>query len=86
MELVIGDAVEGYNPSHDICRLMINAAVEILLKREHKIDNFDFLLSGKLDDFFAQFSEQMICLLLNDDALARKLATHSKQHFDRHFF
>jgi AcrR family transcriptional regulator len=75
VELVIGDAVEGYNPSHDICRLIINAAVEILLKRGHKIDNFDFLLSGKPDSFPAPFSEQMICLPLNNDALVRKLAT-----------
>ena len=27
-EYVVGDAIEGYNPAHDVCRLMINAAVE----------------------------------------------------------
>ncbi len=26
---VVGDSVEGYNPSHDVCRLMINAAVRM---------------------------------------------------------
>jgi len=27
MEVVAGDGVEGYNPGHDVCRLLLNAAV-----------------------------------------------------------
>ncbi|MFN6571859.1 hypothetical protein [Dendronalium sp. ChiSLP03b] len=72
-KIVVGDAVEGYNPVHDICRLMINAAVEVLLQRGYKIDNFDFLLNRKPDDFPGSFSQQMIRLQLNDEAMARKL-------------
>lgn len=29
IDYVVGDAIEGYNPSHDLCRAIINAAVEI---------------------------------------------------------
>src|ERR1041384_4747104 len=42
---VSGDAAEGFNPGHDLCRLIINAAVEIAQSRaERKITNTDFLL------------------------------------------
>jgi hypothetical protein len=45
---VAGDAIEGFNPAHDICRLMINAAVEIARRREDReIGNQDFLLVGR---------------------------------------
>src|SRR5262245_32314848 len=30
---VVGDASEGYSPAHDICRLLINAGVEIAASR-----------------------------------------------------
>jgi hypothetical protein len=44
---VVGDAIEGYNPVHDVCRFMTNAAVAIATKEAGKrIDNFDFLLAG----------------------------------------
>src|SRR5438067_7615217 len=29
IDCIVGDAREGYNPSHDICRLVIDAAVEM---------------------------------------------------------
>ena len=29
IDYVAGDAFEGYNPMHDVCRLVINAAVTI---------------------------------------------------------
>lgn len=45
---VAGDAIEGFNPAHDICRLMINAAVEIARRRSGgEIVNQDFLLVGR---------------------------------------
>lgn len=35
VEHTVGDAIEGYNPAHDICRLIINAAAEILRRRHN---------------------------------------------------
>lgn len=46
-ELVAGDAIEGYNPSHDICRLIIELAVRIASKHlGHAIINYAFPLIG----------------------------------------
>lgn len=45
---VVGDALEGYNPTHDICRLVIDAAVEIARRSDpaSPLENFDFALIG----------------------------------------
>jgi hypothetical protein len=40
---VAGDAAEGYNPVHDVCRLVLNAAVAIASRRQ-PVANFDFSL------------------------------------------
>ena len=40
---VSGDATEGYNSTHDACRLLINAAVEMASRRgAARSANFDF--------------------------------------------
>jgi hypothetical protein len=47
IDYVVGDACEGYNPTHDICRLVIGAAVTIAGRyRGAPIGNFDFPLTG----------------------------------------
>ncbi len=75
VEYVVGDAIEGYNPVHDVCRLVIDAAIELAGHIAGRpIVNRDFLL-------FARHSAQSeaeragaIVLTLDDAALARKLA------------
>ena len=42
-DLLAGDAQEGFNPSHDICRYLINGIVEEI-NPSRKILNLDFLL------------------------------------------
>jgi hypothetical protein len=42
---IAGDAIEGYNPSHDLCRLIINAAVTIARRSGWQVVNRDFLLA-----------------------------------------
>ncbi|HYE75297.1 MAG TPA: hypothetical protein VEF04_18280, partial [Blastocatellia bacterium] len=43
VDYVVGDRAEGYNPGHDVCRLLIDAAIEAARQRHHKeIANFDF--------------------------------------------
>lgn len=68
---VVGDAIEGYNPSHDTCRLMVNAAVSIARRSSgREILNHDFLLAGRHlvgDDC------RSIHLELDDSAFTRKL-------------
>lgn len=45
VECVAGDAQEGYNPAHDICRLIINAAATLVKRKTNReILNYDFTL------------------------------------------
>jgi hypothetical protein len=48
VECVAGDAEEGYNPAHDICRLVINAALRLVKsKTNREITNYDFTLMDR---------------------------------------
>lgn len=45
---VVGDAYEGFNPAHDVCRLIIDTAVHLArVKHKHEMVNFSFSLIGK---------------------------------------
>ena len=71
---VVGDAVEGYNPSHDVCRLMINAAVRMANRAlTTPIANYDFVLVGAPDDIPDALRDEVVRVSLDDEALARKL-------------
>jgi hypothetical protein len=72
---VAGDAIEGYNPTHDVCRLMIGAAVEVANRTgERRIANFDFSLIGRQDHCPAELHADAIWLHLDENTLAQKLA------------
>jgi hypothetical protein len=70
-DCVVGDAVEGYNPSHDVCRLVINAALRML---GGAVPSYDFLLVGAPDSCPDEMRRRAVWLELDDQALARKLA------------
>ena len=66
------DAIEGYNPSHDLCRVLTDAAAAIAARRTGRpIRVFDFLLEALPDNGAA--SPSSIRLELFDGALERKL-------------
>jgi hypothetical protein len=72
------DAIEGYNPSHDICRVVTDAAAAIARRRTGRaIAVYDFLLEGRpggcAESSSSWTSEESIRLELRDEALARKL-------------
>jgi hypothetical protein len=68
---VAGDAVEGFNPSHDICRLIVDGAVEIVRRRTGRdVRNYDFRLDGPP----APPRPGSIVLQLDGAAMQRKLA------------
>ena len=72
---VTGDAQEGYNPAHDICRLIINAAVRLAKKKStNQIANYDFNLVGLPSRCSEELRSQSIWLDLDDTAFARKLS------------
>lgn len=75
IEYVVGDAVEGYNPSHDICRMVIGAALaKLRLATGRAPLNYDFLLTGRPDDCPEILRSGAIHIVLDDAALQRKLA------------
>lgn len=72
---VAGDAIEGYNPSHDMCRVIIDAAVKLASRATgHEIGNFDFLLGGHPDPHAERSQGHAIRVRLDSQGLARKLA------------
>lgn len=69
---VAGDALEGYNPTHDVCRLVIGAAVEMANRSgNNEVASFDFPLTGAPDKSAGNHD---IRIELDDDAFARKMA------------
>src|SRR5258708_7753143 len=50
IEYIAGDAIEGFNPVHDVCRLVINAAVKKVCRMGYCVANFDVALASKRHD------------------------------------
>jgi hypothetical protein len=74
VDCVVADAVEGYNPSHDVCRLVVNAALRLASRaRGAPIAAYDFLLVGAPDQCPDALRADALWLSLDDAALARKL-------------
>lgn len=68
---VVGDAIEGYNPTHDVCRLLINAAVEVASHAGgEQIANYEFAVVGHSD----VTEPHPIKLRLDDQAYSNKIA------------
>jgi len=70
---VVGDAMEGYNPVHDVCRLAIDAAVDVVGRRTgRRIVNRDFPLFARQDA--TPPDAAALRLELDEDTFERKLA------------
>ena len=74
IEYVVGDAAEGYSVTHDICRIMIGAAVELAERQyDHRVANFDFLVVGPPDECPDELRCEAIRMELDSEAFARKV-------------
>ncbi len=74
IEYAAGDAAEGYNTAHDVCRMVLDAAVEMASRtRGARLGNYDFLLKGRPDECPVRLRERALWLRLDDDAVGRKL-------------
>ncbi|HSS21509.1 MAG TPA: hypothetical protein VLL54_15660 [Pyrinomonadaceae bacterium] len=71
---VAGDAWEGYNPVHDTCRAIINTAVEIAARANHRVLNLSFPLIGPPEACPNGNCDDAVHPELDDAAFARKLA------------
>ncbi|HXF40461.1 MAG TPA: hypothetical protein VN687_12165 [Blastocatellia bacterium] len=71
---VAGDRAEGYNPVHDVCRYVIDAAVELTNRsRGVSISNYDFMLAGLELLRPREILESTLSLDLTDNELLQKL-------------
>jgi hypothetical protein len=74
IDYVAGDAVEGYNPTHDLCRYLIDAAIAVAEKnRNRRVTNYEFLLVGRPDACPESLRDDAIQVELDEAALQRKL-------------
>jgi hypothetical protein len=75
IDCVAGDAEEGYNPGHDICRLVVNAAVGLVNRAAgRRVANYDFTLVAPPGRCPEALRADSIWLRLDGAALARKLS------------
>jgi AcrR family transcriptional regulator len=69
---VAGDDAEGYNPTHDVCRLIVNAAIERARATTRRpIANLAFLLMGRPDAAYGAADVSQV--VLDADEFARKI-------------
>jgi hypothetical protein len=68
---VVADAAEGYNPAHDLCRILVNLAVRRLGPHA---DTYEFPLMGRPDVPVVADRSRALRLTLDDATFARKLA------------
>jgi hypothetical protein len=74
VECVTGDASEGYNTTHDIARLLTNAAVELARRGAgREVANYDFPVVNRPDHCPARLRAGAEWLRLDDAAFRRKL-------------
>ena len=71
--VVAGDDAEGFNPTHDVCRLIVDAAVSTARGRGRSLVNTAFALMDGPSRRAQQSGASSSILTLSDAALERKL-------------
>jgi hypothetical protein len=75
IDTIVADAAEGYNPSHDICRYLVDAVIEFIhMKTGRELRSFEFTLVGRPDVCPENLRADAIRVDLDDSAIARKIA------------
>jgi len=74
IDFVAGDASEGFNPTHDICRVLINGAVALAERTSGRaISNYEFCLTEWEQDCQELHDDRCMHLRLEDELLRKKL-------------
>ncbi len=75
VELVVGDALEGFNPGHDMCRYLLNLAVAIVERDTgRRLGNRAFVLDAAPGSNDGPPADGVWTIDLDEAALERKLA------------
>ena len=72
IDYIVGDAAEGYDLSHDVCRLLIDAAVAQASRLRPTLKNYELLLSAPTVPSPPHLSQRSVRLQLDPEAWARK--------------
>jgi hypothetical protein len=73
--IVVADPLEGYNPTHDLCRLLVNTAIRRVGRESGAIiRNYDYALTGAAN---IRRSRSAIVLRVSAEVRARKIAAAS---------
>lgn len=73
VRFVAGDAAEGYNSIHDVCRLVVDAAVEMLNRGGGEAVSFDYPVINRPDDCPEELREASVWLRLDDQTFSQKM-------------
>ena len=73
VDMIAGDAVEGFNPSHDVCRYIINAAVRMASESGSRIASYAFPLDRAPDAGPEMQPGDVLRIQLDEEMLGRKL-------------
>jgi hypothetical protein len=73
IEYVVGDAIEGYNPTHDVCRLLLNTAVKMACQVGNCVDNFEIHLADGFSEDSSDTRLEPITIVGDDPMQSRKL-------------
>jgi hypothetical protein len=72
--VIVGDDAEGYNPTHDVCRMLIDAAVEMAQPSlDTRVANLAFALMDGPDQSLTSDTDRSSQFVLADQALERKI-------------
>ncbi|WP_266169774.1 hypothetical protein [Dyella subtropica] len=74
VEIVVSDAVEGYNPTHDLCEVLTRAAVEIANTRQmHQTQHYIIPLMGDPSSLGDDMDGEQIQIVLEADQFKHKM-------------
>lgn len=73
-DMIVGDALEGFNPTHDICRYLINGIVSDISSNHSKtILNYDFVLDSAPNNISKDNNVGGLSLKLSEDEFEMKI-------------
>lgn len=78
-DIVVGEAAEGFQPTHDVCRMVVDAACE-LARRDlgRPLEGYEFVLFSRQAKCPVEDRDGAIWIELDDAALAKKLGLASQ--------
>lgn len=75
IEVVVADAAEGFNPVHDLCRVVVDAAVAVARRRGRRpLASYGFPLEAAPEAPVPGLSSEPVVVELDEPAWRRKLA------------